>query len=258
MAIAGTVSLFSGAGGLDIGLARGGVPISVSQEWDRDAVATLQANRKRVISGDIREIIRRDPQCKVFAGKSSFAVVGGPPCQSFSFAGKRLGLSDYRGRLFQSFMDVVGALHPRFLVLENVKGLASNSSALDAVLSRCKKAGFATVYAVLNSADFGSPQRRERLIILGSRDNEQIRLPVPSHINKWRSFGDAVQGLLDDGASASFSPRVRQLLSHIPEGGNWRDLPARLQREALGNVNEKAAGIAECCDASHLTAPRQH
>jgi len=238
------ISLFSGAGGLDLGLESAGLSVSVSQEFDSDAVETLRANGRNVVEGDIRELLRRDPKCRVLSCRRPFAVVGGPPCQSFSLAGKRLGITDDRGRLYASFLSVAKSLNPRFLVMENVRGLVSLPNVLNNILNDFRRIGYAPVYGVLNAANYGSPQRRERLIIIGSRDSEKIDLPAPTHAGKWRTFGDAVRGLRDNGLGTRFSPRTERLLSYVPEGGNWRSLPPRLQKEALGNVDLHKGG---CC-----------
>jgi DNA (cytosine-5)-methyltransferase 1 len=238
-----SISLFSGAGGFDIGLEVGGLVMATAQEFDKDAVATLRSNGRQVIDGDIRELLRRDPTCRSFNCRRPFAVVGGPPCQAFSPAGKRGGMSDHRGVLYKSFLAVVEALNPRFVVMENVRGLAWLPGLLARILSDFRKTGYATVHGVLDAADYGAPQHRERLIIIGSRDGERVRLPDATHAGEWRTFADAVRDIKDDGLGVSFSPRVQRLLAHVPEGGNWRSLPLRLQKEALGNADTRTGGF---------------
>ena len=125
------VSLFSGAMGLDIGLMQAGINVAVSQDYDKWCIETIKKNGHVGVLGDIRELINQDPSCNFLlkAGmlkkESVFAVVGGPPCQSFSTAGKRMGVEDERGQLYNQFIHVVEKLRPRFFVMENVKGLAS-------------------------------------------------------------------------------------------------------------------------------------
>ena len=128
------VSLFSGAMGLDLGLEEAGLHTAVAQDYDKWCVETIRCNGRLAVGGDLRTLVAEDPACnfllkpaKLRAG-DVFAVVGGPPCQSFSTAGKRLGVDDARGTLYNQFPHVVQTLLPRFFVMENVKGLASTPS----------------------------------------------------------------------------------------------------------------------------------
>ncbi|HXI09286.1 MAG TPA: DNA (cytosine-5-)-methyltransferase, partial [Thermodesulfobacteriota bacterium] len=123
------ISLFSGAMGLDLGIEEAGLDVMVSQDYDPWCIKTMKANNKKNVPGDIRELLQRDPRCEFLlrpAGitrEEVFAVIGGPPCQPFSTAGKRLSTNDPRGSLFTDFCKVVKELQPRFFVMENVKGL---------------------------------------------------------------------------------------------------------------------------------------
>lgn len=230
------ISLFTGGGGLDQGFAKAGLNIIVAQERDSSAVATLRKNRQYVVEGDICKLIRRDRRCRFLTDKipgEVFAVIGGPPCQSFSTAGKLHGFLDERGILYKSFLSVVKAVKPRFIVMENVAGLAYISGALEQILNCFKKSGYHTIHGILNAVDYGAPQIRKRLIIIGSRDNEHTSLPKPTRTKSWRTFGDAVRGLKDDGLGAKFSARTLRFIRHIPEGGNWRDIPKRLWSQAM-------------------------
>lgn len=234
------ISLFTGGGGLDQGFKRAGLHVVVAQEYDPTAVATLRKNKQHVVDGDICKLIRQDRQCSFLTDGipgEVFAVIGGPPCQSFSTAGKLRGFLDKRGVLFLAFLSVVKATNPRFFVMENVAGLSYVSGALDQILSRCKRLGYHTIHGILNAADYGAPQLRKRLIIIGSRDNEQLSLPKPTYANRWKTFGDAVHGLKEDGLGAKFSARTLRFIRHVPEGGNWRDLPARLLPQAMKGFN---------------------
>lgn len=120
------VSLFSGAMGLDIGLEQAGLNIAIGQDFDPDCVATMRANGHRVLGGDIREISEENllDQSGLNRGEP-FLICGGPPCQPFSTAGKRLGINDPRGSLFMDFIRMIDYIRPRFFIMENVKGLMS-------------------------------------------------------------------------------------------------------------------------------------
>ena len=120
------ISLFSGAMGLDIGLAKAGLNIAIGQDFDAACVATMRANGHKVIGGDIRDIDPADllEQAGLMP-EEPFLVCGGPPCQPFSTAGKRMGINDPRGSLFMDFIRMIDYIRPRFFIMENVKGIMS-------------------------------------------------------------------------------------------------------------------------------------
>ena len=240
------ISLFSGCDGLGLGLEQEGFDRIIAQEKDKAATATLRKNNRPVVAGDILKLIKADRDCNFLVTKSErgnvFAVIGGIPCQPWSFAGKRLGLKDDRGLLYKALLHVVKTVRPRFFVLENVKGFASAHGVLKKILRDFRRIGYTMVWGVMNAADFGTPQNRERLIIIGSRDGEEIFLPVPTHVGRHRTFEDAIEGLVDTGVGAKFTPKVLRFIRHVPEGGNWRSLSSSLQKIALGGANRKAGG----------------
>ena len=259
------VSLFSGAMGLDLGLEEAGLHTAVAQDYDKWCVETIRCNGRLAVGGDLRTLVAEDPACnfllkpaKLRAG-DVFAVVGGPPCQSFSTAGKRLGVDDARGTLYHQFLHVVQTLQPRFFVMENVKGLASTPSIagdksspplLQVILAHFKTLGYHTVHGVLDAVHYGTPQFRERMVIIGSRDAEAIFLPAPTHFHRhqnplmrWRTLFHAI-GDLHGSASphANFSPKINQYLGLVPEGGNWRSLPPTMVQAAMGGAYESGGG----------------
>lgn len=258
------VSLFSGAMGLDIGLEQAGLRTVVAQDIDRWCVETIRRNNHIAVEGDVRDLLAQDPTlghlldaCDM-RGKEIFAVVGGPPCQPFSTAGKRLGITDERGQLSTYFVQAVQALQPRFFVMENVKGLASMRSdpgqpdsppVLEQLLTQFAALGYRTVHGVLDAVHYGTAQFRERLVIIGSRDGEDIFLPVPSHFPqhqdpalRWRTLDHALQGLAEPGPHAKFSSTIAQYLQLVPEGGNWKSLPEPLRQQAMGGAYESGGG----------------
>ena len=259
------VSLFSGAMGLDLGLMAAGLHVAVSTDFDKWCVETIQRNGHVAVGGDIRELIANDPTCNFLLKPAKlekeevFAVVGGPPCQSFSTAGKRKGVEDERGMLYTQFIHVVETIKPRFFVMENVKGLASMSSSvdneeapkvLDVILARFKKLGYHTVHGILDAVHYGTPQFRERLVIIGSRDSEPIFLPSPTHFHihqsadmRWRTLHDAIGDLGEDaGPHASFTSTTQAYLNMVPEGGNWKSLPQSVVQAAMGGAFESGGG----------------
>lgn len=261
----GVVSLFSGAMGLDLGLEQAGLHVAVSQDNDKRCVETIRQNGHKAVQGDIRALIEDDPTCNFLlepadlTNNDVFAVVGGPPCQSFSTAGKRMGLDDARGTLYHQFLHVVQTLAPRFFVMENVKGMASTPSiasnknsppVLAVILEHFRELGYHTVHGVLDAVHYGTPQFRERLVIVGSRDKESIFLPAPTHFHmhqnptmRWRTLWNAIGDMQDDfGHCAKFSPKIAQYLKLIPEGGNWKSLPPTIAQEAMGGAYLSGGG----------------
>lgn len=259
------VSLFSGAMGLDLGLMAAGLNIAISQDFDRWCVETIKKNGHLAVSGDIRELIKSDPDCNFLLNPAKlrrsdvFAVVGGPPCQSFSTAGKRLGVDDARGTLYNQFIHVIDRIRPRFFVMENVKGLASTHSisgdtsspkVLEIILEEFSQMGYHTVHGVLDAVHYGTPQFRERLVIIGSRDHEPVFLPSPTHFHmhqspdmRWRTLQDAIGDLGEDsGPHASFTSTVQKYLKIVPEGGNWKSLPPSLVEAAMGGAFKSGGG----------------
>lgn len=259
------VSLFSGAMGLDLGLMKAGLSVVVSQDFDKWCVETIRRNGHVGVEGDIRQLLAEDPSCNFLLkpGKvrkeDVFAVVGGPPCQAFSTAGKRKGVNDERGSLYTQFIQTVDTIRPRFFVMENVKGLASMPSdpenkasapLLDVILAKFKKLGYHTVHGVLDAVHYGTPEFRERLVIIGSRDGEAIFLPAPTHFHlhqdpamRWRTLGDAILDLQGtEMPCAKFSQNLSKYLAMVPEGGNWRSLPPNHVKAAMGGAYESGGG----------------
>ncbi len=257
-----SISLFSGAMGLDLGLMQSGVRIEVGQDFDTACIETMRKNGHKGIVGDVREVSSSDMlnACNMAAGEP-FLICGGPPCQPFSTAGKRLGINDPRGSLFKEFVRMIDEIRPRFFVMENVKGLMSsmlkdeggvstNTKVLDVILEEFARLNYKTVYGVLDAVNYGVPQFRERFILIGSRDNEGIFLPAPTHFHihqnanyRWRTLGETIRDLEDvKGECAEFSESRLKYLRMVPEGGNWRNLPLDVVEQAMGGAYKSGGG----------------
>lgn len=264
------ISFFSGAMGLDIGLANAGLNIVIGQDFDQACVNTMRANGHKVLGGDIRDI---EPQILLdMTGLNigePFMICGGPPCQPFSTAGKRLGINDPRGSLFMDFIRMIDYIKPRFFVMENVKGIMSAplryeeaeerdyldhekkpGTVLEVILGEFSKLEYKTVYGILDAVNYGVPQFRERFVMIGSRDHEDIFLPVPTHFQmhqnpdyRWQTVGRAIQDLEDeDGECGKLTPERMKYLRMVPEGGNWKDLPKDVIPAAMGGAYESGGG----------------
>ena len=260
------ISFFSGAMGLDLGLEQAGLHIRICQDFDESGVKTIEANGKNAVVGDIRNIRPEDILNKTGLKQGEpFLVCGGPPCQPFSTAGKRLGINDPRGSLFMDYIRMINYIRPRFFIMENVKGIMSSplksnldkpldenspKTVLDVILSEFNKLEYKTVYGILDAVNYGVPQFRERFVLIGSRDYEDIFLPIPTnfqmHQNKemlWKTTGDAIKDLENNpGECASFSDERLKYLRMVPEGGNWKDLPKDILEKAMGGAYSSGGG----------------
>jgi DNA (cytosine-5)-methyltransferase 1 len=180
-----SVDLFSGAGGFTEGLTQVGFSCALASDVDEMASKTFRFNHPTVpfLLGDIREF---SEDCILEAsglkpGELNL-LVGGPPCQGFSLAGRRI-LDDPRNRLFLEYVRVVKALKPEVFIFENVSGITSmeKGRVVSAIVDAFQTIGYSCEYAVLNAADFGVPQSRSRFILIGSPRGKSIGFPHPTH-----------------------------------------------------------------------------
>jgi DNA (cytosine-5)-methyltransferase 1 len=242
-------------------------PVAVN-EIDKKTCDTIRLNRPdlRLYAEDIRQL--SPERLRFDLGRDAdelFAIAGGPPCQAFSTAGRRLGLNDERGNVFLHFIDLIVGLRPKYAIFENVRGLLSAplkhrphdqrgrgfpplqsdelpGGALTHILQRLESGGYTTTFTLYNTANFGVPQIRERLIFIASREGHQVPHLRPTHdenpidsLAPWRTFRDALVGRKVNGTHALNFPENRiQYYRLLRAGQNWRDLPAHVQEEAMG------------------------
>lgn len=173
------VSLFSGAGGMDLGFIQSGYRVIWANDFQKDAVTTYQKNiGDHIVYGDIAKITKDQlPQ------ESVDVVLGGFPCQGFSVANTKRSMEDKRNFLYLELLRVVKELQPKFFVAENVKGLLSmqNGQVLNMILKDFENLGYRVDYQVLNTANHGVPQSRERVIIIGNRIGVKNPFPTPTY-----------------------------------------------------------------------------
>ena len=260
------LSFFSGAMGLDIGIEKAGFDVRLACEIDKYCRQTIALNRPEMaLLSDINDYSKQD--ILVASGLTEKddidLIVGGPPCQAFSTAGKRKAFNDDRGNVFLKYIDLALELHPKYIVIENVRGLLScpmdhrpheqrgpefpdltadelKGGALNFILSKLKKSGYAYSFNLYNSANFGTPQVRERVIIICSRDGKIPPYLTPTHsengeygLPKWKTFKQAVEGLTEH-HHLNFPEKRLKYYRLLKPGENWRNLPEQLQKEALG------------------------
>lgn len=263
------VSFFSGALGLDLGIEHAGLTCLAACENDRHACETIRKNRPELplYSCDVRELTH--PKILSELGLRSGdidAVVGGPPCQAFSTAGKRRSLEDERGNVFLHFVRLATALKPRWLVIENVRGLLSAplehrphlergpqysplraeespGGALARVIAILENEGYAATFELYDAANFGAPQRRERVVLIAGRDGERVPHLVPTHDRReWVTFQEATSGLAEEHEYVPLRENQIEFIKLLGPGQNWRDLPKDLHRAALGGAYESGGG----------------
>src|SRR5690625_1737311 len=260
------LSFFSGAMGLDLGIEKAGFHVRLACEVDKYCRQTIALNRPdTALLGDINDYTAED--VRRAAGLSIEddidLIVGGPPCQAFSTAGKRQGLSDERGNVFLKYLDLALELKPKYLVIENVRGLLScpmehrphhlrgegfpdlaedelKGGALNFILSKLDKSGYGYSFNLYNSANFGTPQVRERVIIICSRNGEEPPYLVPTHsedgafnLPKWKTLKSCLGGI-DKHHYLNFPEKRLKYYRLLKPGQNWKNLPENLQKEALG------------------------
>ncbi|QSJ19044.1 DNA cytosine methyltransferase [Nostoc sp. UHCC 0702] len=228
-----TLSLFSGGGGLDIAFHDAGFEIIQMVELEAKYVQTLQRN---TLPGKWLE--DSEPVCidiRNYLPPSNFQVdfiIGGPPCQTFSAAGRRAagvsGTNDARGTLFQEYVRILDVLQPKGFLFENVYGItgANAGAAWQEIQEAFRKVGYNIYFRILDAADYGVPQHRERLFIVGIKEGEYL-FPYPTHgpdslnQNSYYSAREAVEGANISDVEVGLSGRYGHLLDQIPPGLNY-------------------------------------
>jgi len=234
------VELFAGAGGLAIGMEKAGFESALLNEIDKHACATLRLNRPEwnIEEGDISGIDFTEFRNEVDI------LTGGFPCQAFSYAGKKLGFEDTRGTLFFEFARAVKEINPKVIVAENVRGLLQHEDGktLEAITNVIDELGYKLVEPrVLKAVFYQVPQKRERLFLIGIRKDiaGKVEFKWPSPYKRIMTMKDALKvGELypvdvPESKGQSYPKRKAEILSKVPEGGYWRNLPDKLQREYM-------------------------
>lgn len=234
-----TIELFAGAGGLALGLEKAGFSSLGLVELDKDASNTLKVNRPNwnVINDDIANISKLDLENLFNIKKGELDLLsGGSPCQSFSYAGKRLGLEDARGTLFYHYAVFLDKLQPKMFLFENVKGLKTHDKGRTyaTILDIFEKEGYVIQKDVLNAWDFGVPQKRERLITIGIRKDlaKKIHFEFPTP----KEYKPVLRDILLDcpvSEGASYSTYKKKIFEMVPPGGYWRDIPEDIAKEYM-------------------------
>ena len=237
-----SIELFAGAGGLALGLEQAGFSHIGLIEKDKDCVATLRLNRPNwnVICEDISLFTDRDLEKEFTIRKGELDLLsGGPPCQSFSTAGKKLGLDDTRGTMFYYYAFFLEALQPKVFLFENVKGLQTHDHGRTySIISNVfREMGYTIVARVLNAWDYGVSQKRERFFTVGIRNDLKNRMnfvfPEP------HPYKPLLKDIKLDIAPSEdecfyYSSRKKEIMDMVPPGGCWQNIPLEIAKEYMG------------------------
>lgn len=266
------ISLFSGAMGLDLGIEMAGFKIRVCNEIDPVFTQTIQNNSMSpVICDDIKNV-SADDLLKISKMKKNEVdlICGGPPCQAFSTAGARRSINDERGNAILSYLRIVNDIQPKTFLLENVRGLLyakieyvpegfeeknyvevlnKKGGLIYFLYKEFEKIGYHVSFALFDSANYGVPQRRERVLIFGSRLGHEIELPKPTHSEdgscgkKWVTVKDAFTGLKEENMKfVEFRDKHKFFLKKLKAGQYWKHLSVEDQKEALGGSYKLQGG----------------
>ena len=225
-----SIELFAGAGGTALGLENAGLTHLLLNENDKNCVETLRNNRPEwnVVHEDVAKV-----SFKAWRGKAD-VVQGGFPCQSFSYAGKGLGFEDTRGTLFYEFARCVKEVQPKIAMGENVRGLLNHDdgNTLRTMVQVLDELGYKVAFRVLRAQYLDVPQKRERLIIIGIRKDLNMPFIFPTEKDYTVSLRESI-GDCPTSPGQEYSPRKKEIMSKVPPGGYWRDLPIELQKEYM-------------------------
>lgn len=269
------LSFFSGAMGLDYGIEKAGIHPLLTSEIEPNARKTILLNRPNIgLIGDINNYSASEIRkfANISENQEIDLVIGGPPCQAFSTAGQRKGFQDKRGNVFLTFIDRILELRPKFAVIENVRGILSapfeseemekrfgfapktpeekKGGALLYILKKLEDGGYTVTFNLYNAANYGAPQKRERVVFFCSRNGQKIPYLPPTNdefgnfgLPKWRTVREVISDLNETEQKAMTFPEKRlKYFSLLKAGQYWKDLPQELHYEAMGEKLKLGGG----------------
>ncbi len=269
------LSFFTGAMGLDLGLEKAGIEIALACEVDKRCRQTILANRPDIaLIGDITAYSPTDilNYAGINAGEVDI-IVGGPPCQAFSTAGSRKGFNDVRGNVFLNYIDLILSLRPKYAVIENVRGILSAplnhrphsqrgkdkatlqenekpGGALAHIIQLLRTGGYSVSFNLYNTANYGVPQVRERVVMICYRDGSKVPYMNPTHsdspefgLPRWLTLRDAIGDLdITQAKHIDFPENRLAYYRMLKNGQYWKHLPTELQKQALGKSYYSGGG----------------
>ncbi|MFR4986986.1 MAG: DNA cytosine methyltransferase [Lachnospirales bacterium] len=234
-----SIELFAGAGGLALGLEMAGFEHIGLIEIDKSASKTLKINRPEwnVLCEDIEIVSHRDLEEEFGIKKYELDLLsGGAPCQSFSYAGKRLGLEDIRGTMFYHYATFLSKLQPKMFLFENVKGLLTHDKGktFKTIFDIFIEQGYKVTYSVLNALDYGVAQKRERLIVIGIRNDltNKVNFEFPKKYEKKLVLRDILKNV-PESECARYSKEKEEIFKLVPPGGYWKDIDPEIAQKYM-------------------------
>lgn len=251
------LDLFCGCGGLSLGFEMAGFDVVLAIDNWEDALVTYRQNHRHSIAlnGDLMTLDPRDVE-KEYGLHNISVIIGGPPCQGFSVAGKRI-IDDDRNKLYKSFVRFVEHFKPKAFVMENVPNILSigGGAIKDAIVKDFSELGYKVVYRVLTASDYGVPQNRRRAIFVGLRD-KTFDYPIPNakeKVTTEEALSDLPENSVTDGEAYPIpalsdyqkmmrmhtdklynhqitihTPETQRIIAMVPDGGNYKNLPEEL------------------------------
>lgn len=236
------MGLFCGTGGLDLGFKKAGFDIVYANDILKGAEATYRYNLGDIELKDFGEV---DKTTLPYAD----VILAGIPCQPFSNAGNRGGVTDIRGQLFEQVVHTIDAIKPKIVLFENVRGFLSSKDETGLIMPErirleVAKHGYRLYYKLLNASDYGVPQNRHRVVLIAVRSDIEgdFVFPEPTTPEKnGLTVGDVLGKTLPADEQAEvwkLSPQSQNLIQHIPEGGSWKSVPYELLPERLKRIRD--------------------
>lgn len=253
------LDLFCGCGGMSLGFEQAGFNVLLGIDIWEDALKTYQFNHKsaKTLCADMSDL-KGDDVAKIIGNTSVDVIIGGPPCQGFSIAGKRM-IEDERNKLYKGFVRMVEYFKPRAFVMENVPNILTigGGAIRDAIVADFSALGYTVDYKVLLASDYGVPQNRKRAVFVGLNNGEHFSFPKPfttTKVTSEEALSDLPEYSLNDGSEYPTMPKsdyqrlmrlhsttlnnhqttahnqkTIDIISLVPDGGNYKDLPIELQ-----------------------------
>ena len=253
------IDLFCGCGGFSLGFEKAGFEVLLGIDIWADALKTFAFNHRgsKTLLADLSLIHPSDTR-SILDGETVDVIIGGPPCQGFSVAGKRI-VDDIRNKLYKNFVNFVAHFKPKAFVMENVPNILTigGGAIREAILEDFAALGYTTEYKIMTASDYGVPQNRRRAIFVGFRNGHHFEFPSPLKSEKVTSseaISDLPEHSLDDGhdyvaepmsdyqmlmrknskvinnhQASVHNPKTVEIISLVPDGGNYKDLPEHLK-----------------------------
>ncbi|MEE0950631.1 MAG: DNA cytosine methyltransferase [Paludibacteraceae bacterium] len=253
------LDLFCGCGGLSLGFEQAGFNVLAGIDVWKDALVTYQANHKysKAIQADLMTLLPEEVS-KTIGTKSVDVIIGGPPCQGFSIAGKRI-IDDERNKLYKSFVRMVEYFKPKAFVMENVPNILTMGEGIirEAIINDFTSLGYNVCYDILLASNYGVPQNRRRAVFVGLLNGGKFEFPKPNESNKITSsqaLSDLPESSIADGSPYPYAPQseyqkeirknsiciynhettvhseqTQKIIAMVPDGGNYKNLPEELQ-----------------------------